>query len=208
MERRQLGLALPADTPQWVVDLRSTYSEPEPPKSISALMSGPERGINAADFIRESLIPRLKIDRVRICDIGIGLKSWFISQPWEPYVIASQLESHGIDYDMTLVDIDKRALEHVRESESVYISDTMLNNLFVGFRKVGWERYLFALKIESQYITEQEEGLKLFPGEEKEEFLEDLYSGGYHKAPIPAGFQAKLKNNEVQLVNANIATID
>lgn len=211
METTSSHLGVKTDIPGWVKDLQKEWAgQSKTLDAPTAFMSKANRGLAAIEVIKKLLPDRVKqVPPIHVCEVGIGLKSDTIIQPYEPYVLAAQFESMRADYRLTLIDMDKRPLDHIKTAKWMFMADYSTDNPWRHSEGEGWKAYLKALNIQDEIVKEETEGLIIFPGVDKRLFDQTLkQGGGYRKASLPQSLLTKIENNEIAFINDDIATTD
>lgn len=162
---------------------------------------------NSSIEVLDTILPEIP-HRPNILLVGLGLDADPLLCPYEPYKIAAHLEGKKIDYTMTLVDIDEKVIDDVRNREKLFLAYKQFEGkLAVSFER-EWNAYLSSTHQQGELLYEQEEGMNFLSYYEAENAMVPFTSyltDGIAAAYIPRSFRSKLITGEISLLNADIA---
>jgi len=132
-----------------------------------------------------------------------GVRNWSdAAAPFELYNILSQFEEKGVDYNLSVLDINEESLHKLKTADSLFVSSSYMNQHKDVIET--WNRYL--RRINSVEVCEM--GREVLykevierPGGVESETVEDSF---IYSAPLPKRFLDKRSKNRINFVNADI----
>lgn len=151
-------------------------------------------------------------DRLNVLIVGAGHEGMTVEPEvslrcqYEAFNVAAFLEYYGLDYKITIVDIDSNNLEDLKKRKHIFVTDSFLQDQKEEFtpelnwRRKSWRYYLDATKQKDNITHQPMDGLIVDPAESLDKLLEE----GIHYASVPNKFRQKVSNGDVQILHADI----
>ncbi len=168
------------------------------------MQTNQSRGRLEIDFLSRKAMPSIE-ETCSVLIVGVGIDNDPIRCPYLPYNIGAYLEAEGIDYEMTIVDVDSKPLADLRTRQKLYVPN---HNLSVGPKsRRFWEDYLARTGQEDEVLHEMEKGLMFYDYIDNGGLVSSkaYLESGIHTAQIPRSFREKLHNGGISLLEADIA---
>jgi len=179
MEPKPKGFIV-EERPTWIQSAMQAYRGPVRPNWTETDFCRADWSIRVLD---KYVLPSLE-EEPHILIAGLGLDMGFIPCSYSPFRIATHLEGKGLDYTMTLVDIDEAVILDVANRSAVSLWNPLYVQSGAEGYKDAWDKYL--------HDTNQADNM----------------IGLTRVANVPRTFQAGLQTGGVDLLHADIATAD
>ncbi|HVZ67402.1 MAG TPA: hypothetical protein VG917_04000 [Patescibacteria group bacterium] len=188
----------------WLVAAREQYqTNADTPIRVETNFGRAQKSI---DVLRERVLPINKTPNILL--VGIGYKGGDENPlvcTYSPFVISGFLESQGVNYNMSVVDISEEAISEVKNRKSLYLTSISMQEL--PSTKSCWEDYLSWTHQVDRVLHEGEEGLVF--GYTDITFPPEYYMRvGIHAAEIPHTFGQKVNSGNIKLIQEDIAIAD
>ena len=85
-----------------------------------------DRGTEFIRILRTEIIPSGGHPRILIVGGGLDREDGTLQCSYEPFRVASVLEASGIDYSMTVVDIDPNVIEDIRSRKKLFFAGSYI----------------------------------------------------------------------------------
>ncbi len=194
-----------AETPVWLEEAESLYQTQEYVVNVTSFA----RGNVEIEVLDREVIPNLD-GRLKILLVGAGIGQDDILCCLMPYRIAAHLEGKGIDYEMTIVDLNPKVIEDLRTREELFVAGWHFGLTEEDNLLEEWNKYLADTGQTGEIIHERREGLVFLdyieervyePHITPESYLEE----GVFCARVPASFTRGLEEGRVTLIHSDIA---
>jgi hypothetical protein len=166
---------------------------------------------NTSIEILDKILPDIP-HKPNILLVGLGLTFEPVICCYEPFRIAAHLEGKGVDYTMTLVDVDESVVEDIQTRSKLYLSYHQFDKSLASNFETVWKKYLADTKQKGREIFELEEGLKfssyLVEDNGRRITYKNYLKDGIAAADVSPQFRAKLRSGEIKLVQDDIAVAD
>lgn len=164
---------------------------------------------NKSIEILERVLPDIP-HRPNILLVGLGLDAEPLICCYEPFRVAAHLEGRGLDYEMTLVDVDRDVIEDIKGRTKVFLAGRQYSGNLRKNLKKAWEKYLNDTKQTGRETFEREDGLIFSPYLEKGDWYsyKNYLRPGISVADVSPQFRAKLVDGEISLILDDIAVAD
>lgn len=191
----------------WVREARQRYESPGILGETNSTTS-PQRARPAIETLEQLLSKNPNIRRPNVLIVGAGKTNGPIICPLVPYIIAGLLESKGLDYAMTVIDLNSQIIGDLRSRTKLFYSTYLTTKEDL----TSWQNYCGNTGQPFSYLAN--------PDEEKELIVVDRFKGSrpsysYESfkdkiavASIPVSFKEKLGAGDIKLVSGDIATIE
>lgn len=160
--------------------------------------------------ILDRILPELDHDP-NILIVGLGLVIDPLICCYEPFRVSAHLEGRGINYAMTLVDVDEDVINDVKGRTRLFLAYRGYEgDLRTSFEK-EWRKYLDDTNQAGTETDERMEGLKFCSYLEQDNgwiSYENYLEKGVLVADVSHQFRAKLANGDIRLVHDDIAVAD
>ena len=198
--------------PKWVEEAKKKYKFDNTREII--LQTDVSRGSDAIWELNQLVKNEFfKTDKYKVLLVGAGYhgRSGDIGTKilcsYEIFNLAAYFEHKGLDYEISVVDIDNNPLMDIISRQHIFVPHAFIKDRpdeyspEMNWRKSAWKRYL-ALTNQPDTITHFEmNGLKTDPHES----LDKLLTEGIHYAKIPSKFSQKIKSQDIVTINNDIA---
>ena len=190
--------------PIWAVSAAEKYKNSANDVSTETSFFRGDKSIEALGII----LP--KIDhKPNILLVGCGLDADPLMCCYEPFRIGAHLEAKGVDYSMTLVDVDRYVIDDIKNRTKLFVYPK--NDQIRVSLASRWNKYLSDTKQSGYETTTLENGMNF-----AQEYMSvdsvvsyDRYlERGVLVANVSPLFRTKLKDGGVKLINDDIATAD
>jgi hypothetical protein len=202
--------------PKWVSRARWWY-KPSKQKNQKQMTSIRRGQYVISDFNRFLLEGGFyNKDKINVLIVGAGNEG-MTAEPkvsircqYEAFNVAAYLEYLGLDYKITIIDIDSKTLEDLKKRQHIFVADSFLQDLEeeyapeMNYRRSAWKNYLKVTEQRDNITHHPMEGLRVDPPES----LDKLLGEGIHYAAVPETFRKKVADGDVQTINADITQIN
>lgn len=200
------GLIQPT-APQWLVEAAQQYAGPIDANTETHFLRAVE-----STTVLDMVLPSLsKTPHIMIA--GLGLAREPLIHSYVPFIVSAHLEGKGIDYRMTLVDIDPEVIADIRMRRNIFVLKRAYRTT-TGQAKVeaNWAKYLKDTNQQGSIVTELVSGLTFAPYmmdcSHHPPYYIDYLSNGIFVAEVSPIFRNKLQSEEVRLLEGDITTVD
>lgn len=159
---------------------------------------------NRSIKILDRILPEIS-HRPNILLVGLGLGGKYVQCCYEPFSVAAHLQGKGVDYTMTLVDIDEAVIEDIKNRKKLFLPYREYYKELARTLKKAWNKYLSDTQQKGSEVFEREEGLIFWPSLERDYWYKKILELGIAAADVSPQFRTKLVNGEIRLVHDDIA---
>lgn len=200
-----IATAKPSKQLSWLIEAAREY---EAVTGQSYTESSFLRG-NLSISILDQIIPDIQHDP-NILLVGLGRDMDPIVSSYEPFRIAAHLQGKGVNYAMTLVDVDPDVVHDVLNRRNLYVSYRQFDGRLYQSMENAWRKYLSDTQQEGRDVFELED--ELFFAEYLDGRWDHSYKNhlerGVVSAEVSPQFRQKLQAGEIELVHKDIAVAD
>jgi hypothetical protein len=157
--------------------------------------------------VLDKILPELST-RPNILLVGLGLSAHPLLCCYGPYRISGHLENKGFDYAMTLVDVDERIINDIKNRKKIFLSLNLERDYIRKIFEPTWKEYLSDTKQPGGTTSTMEDGLNFNIGSSEIFSENDYLKAGISFANIPSSFCSKMTNGEINLINDDIADVN
>lgn len=165
-----------------------------------------ERSIRVLDQINSY------VERPEILMVGLGIDAEPLIECVTPHLIAAHLQGRGVDYTMTLVDIDEQVINDVMGRNRLYGTLRHFDDVTNGVNERAWFKYLADTGQEEIVLYENDDvpELRFSPDFYASEWGEiaRMIGRGLHVARVPRSFAEKRHNGDVEALWGDIAMVE
>lgn len=179
MEPKPRGIISEDKVPVWWRAAAESYRGPRPFNWTETDFCRADWTIKVLDT---SVLPEAENPSILIA--GLGLDMGFVPCSYTPFRVAAHLEGRGLNYTMTLIDIDSDVIDDVRNRSMVSLWNPMYVQSGMESYKDAWDKYL------------------------RDTGQLDSMAGVTRVASVPKTFHSKLQTGEIQLLHTDIAVAD
>jgi hypothetical protein len=192
------------DLPMWAIGAAEKYRKTRNDASTETSFFRGDTSIEALDTI----LPNIN-HKPNILLVGCGLDADPLMCCYEPFRIGAHLEAKGINYSMTLVDVDKQVIDDIKNRTKLFVYP--INEERRTKFEAPWKKYLSDTNQSGYETTKLEEGMNFSPeyinGNSPVHYGRYLERGVF-VANVSPLFRTKLENGSIKLINDDIATAD